>query len=565
MQFKYEGDYCGPGWTSGRYLSSDEHGDYDVPPTSCLDIACQRHDKHYEEGSFRTGDVQFVADAMRCAIASPLQFAKAVPAALLMAAKAFIDHDVPVQFNAHDVQRILQSKTNHAAEQRIRYFRGPHTDAFDLPVHIHTVDRLPTSSVLSVVPDPPLIGIEPNPGPKVRSKSGIKKAPKRQKQGIVRKLNQIVRAEKRAPRMFAPVAYNVSSNFKPSSNTIRERGKIMLGSVNSQSGGSGAELYKTDCTPVDLGGMLSRMAELHERYRVHSFTIEWIPSVANNFAGQILLVYHYDPATWGQTYNNVSILDNSNARVAVAFPPREPQSVRVPFKNDSFKWRYCYSEANEPRTSSPGYFTVLSSANMTASTDIGSIVLHYDIEFTDRIVRPIKASYLRLYDPLGAHTTSTYIIRPHAHIAAQDDTSWEQFYDATREGYFLLPPWTQWDLNFYCRYLATDSFTLGETWSNVNRATASIATWTNLVSHNLNQYMHHNVIWTGGQSGAFKLHYTGTATPTEIVITLAQLPYLLSFIPLPALKQEGEEKEEDTVVVSSEPPPSKSKPTLRIK
>lgn len=581
MQFRYHDNYCGPQYTGGRFVAEGEPGNYDVPALSCLDIACQKHDKFYEEHRFRTGDLQFVADAIRCGMLNPLSAPKALPAALLMAAKAILSQDVTPVFTKPDVQRIYREGGKNYAKN-VHHFRGPHNERYDQIVPVRLIDETKyvtgahvgvpnllhahlADFAKRVPPQLPLVGIEPNPGPPVRGKSGIKKAPKQRKR-VVKKLNQIIRAEKRAPRMFAPVAYNVSTNFRPRTNMIRERGKIMLGSVSSLTGTAGAELYKLDCTPSELGGMLSRMAELHERYRVHNFSIEWVPSVANNFAGQILIVYHYDPATWGQVYNNVSVIDNSNARVAIAFPPREPRTVGVPFKDDSFKWRYCFPEINEPRTSSPGYFTVISTAAMTASTDIGSLVLHYDIEFTDRIIRPIQLQFLRLHDHAGAHAISTAIIKPSADVSVAGDLTWQQFADTTKDGYFKLPPWTHWDINLTAHYTSVTTLSFSDTWQNVNHSVAAGATWADVPAGTTYRAVYSNTIWTGGDVGYFKFGFGGSGTPNEITITLGQLPYDIVFPPLPALSLDGEdEKESDTIVVTTEPPSNKSRPALRLK
>jgi hypothetical protein len=49
MTFRYHGNYCGPGWTAGKYMDAKDAkwSDFNKPATSKLDAICKRHDKRY--------------------------------------------------------------------------------------------------------------------------------------------------------------------------------------------------------------------------------------------------------------------------------------------------------------------------------------------------------------------------------------------------------------------------------------------------------------------------------------------------------------------------------------
>jgi hypothetical protein len=45
--YAYHGNYCGPGWTAGKYMNAqDAHeDDFDTPAQDALDQICKEHDK----------------------------------------------------------------------------------------------------------------------------------------------------------------------------------------------------------------------------------------------------------------------------------------------------------------------------------------------------------------------------------------------------------------------------------------------------------------------------------------------------------------------------------------
>jgi hypothetical protein len=44
--YQYHGNYCGPGWTAGKYMSADDAtiNDFNVPAVDELDQICKTHD-----------------------------------------------------------------------------------------------------------------------------------------------------------------------------------------------------------------------------------------------------------------------------------------------------------------------------------------------------------------------------------------------------------------------------------------------------------------------------------------------------------------------------------------
>jgi hypothetical protein len=46
MSFAFHGNYCGPGWTAGKYMNAEDATweDFDVPAVDPLDAVCKYHD-----------------------------------------------------------------------------------------------------------------------------------------------------------------------------------------------------------------------------------------------------------------------------------------------------------------------------------------------------------------------------------------------------------------------------------------------------------------------------------------------------------------------------------------
>lgn len=62
-RFKYDGNYCGPGWSNAQYQDSVAAGT--VPPVTPLDALCKAHDEAYGQNRNRaTADLQFGTSAI---------------------------------------------------------------------------------------------------------------------------------------------------------------------------------------------------------------------------------------------------------------------------------------------------------------------------------------------------------------------------------------------------------------------------------------------------------------------------------------------------------------------
>lgn len=58
MSFKYHGNYCGPGYTGGKFT---DVGDYTKAPTDSLDASCRAHDFAYEFGNSHQADHDLIS------------------------------------------------------------------------------------------------------------------------------------------------------------------------------------------------------------------------------------------------------------------------------------------------------------------------------------------------------------------------------------------------------------------------------------------------------------------------------------------------------------------------
>jgi len=59
MSFAYHGNWCGPGWTAGKYKSAKELKDdeRDVPAVDKLDQACKTHDINIKDGNPNANEI----------------------------------------------------------------------------------------------------------------------------------------------------------------------------------------------------------------------------------------------------------------------------------------------------------------------------------------------------------------------------------------------------------------------------------------------------------------------------------------------------------------------------
>lgn len=57
MKFKLHGNYCGPGWSGGKYRKD---GSYDVPSVDSWDESCRRHDSLIGQGKLLEADIDFL-------------------------------------------------------------------------------------------------------------------------------------------------------------------------------------------------------------------------------------------------------------------------------------------------------------------------------------------------------------------------------------------------------------------------------------------------------------------------------------------------------------------------
>ena len=82
MSFAFHGNYCGPGWTAGKYIDAKDatEADFEVPAIDPLDQICKYHDlqlwraarqpnEYYKRRMEKQADQVFYNDMM--ALASP--------------------------------------------------------------------------------------------------------------------------------------------------------------------------------------------------------------------------------------------------------------------------------------------------------------------------------------------------------------------------------------------------------------------------------------------------------------------------------------------------------------
>ena len=83
LQFSLHGNYCGPGWTRGKFHPERRMFELPfIPPIDELDAACMRHDTEIAtKGTSRSSDLRLAKAARRIALTNPKLRDKAIAVA----------------------------------------------------------------------------------------------------------------------------------------------------------------------------------------------------------------------------------------------------------------------------------------------------------------------------------------------------------------------------------------------------------------------------------------------------------------------------------------------------
>lgn len=94
MSFKYHGNYCGPGWSAGKYQESVVS---DVVPIDVFDATCKCHDAEYANGGSKLlADTAFAVSNITAGVTEgdPLRFLAGAAVGVQAITRLFT-HDEP--------------------------------------------------------------------------------------------------------------------------------------------------------------------------------------------------------------------------------------------------------------------------------------------------------------------------------------------------------------------------------------------------------------------------------------------------------------------------------------
>lgn len=359
-------EYGGPGYT-GSVVS--QKGDYSVVPKDAFDNLFRRHDNCYDHSDRRDCDLDLAREAGKLG-----------------------------GLRGRTIQAFFSVKGyggNANRASRIADFADVGDD---------------------FITAPRLVGIEPNPGPKGGKKKGKNR-------------NLLMKKKKkgngpRATISAAPTRYGVTLRRpRTRGDNEPEVGTIRLARVTTPAAPKdGTILGLYDLAPSEVGGRVSKIASLHQKYRFLGGKLRWVPSTGTETDGQIVFSFDRDTSYWpsGTTIDPVA---ESQKMGVVSGPIYKPFTFFVPGNPTML---FTHEDEMELHTTSPGFVTV--SCDDSAVSTHGSVHFDYAYQFYDSCDRPEKGALVyRSYEaaangvfmfPLRSDGTDT---KSNAVVAAGDE------------------------------------------------------------------------------------------------------------------------------------------------
>jgi len=442
LQFKYHGNYGGPGYSGGKF---GKEANFSSEPQDKLDEAFKEHDSHYAVGHQEAGDKVLVKRLQDI----PGWKARLAQLGFSLKSMLGLSRDVPIPgtLSLDELYGHLTRRQKQVVRRRL-----------SSPEPRVVKQRLKQQAVLLTQ------GVEPNPGPgknKHKNKPPSQQAKKREEKKVV----VVEKIQKRpkfknnsgnvlhtppTPKLYGHKTYRVSSS-KGKAHGIRLFARDYLTQVATDSNGAinGDVVYAGRIDPFNANSMCSGFARMYTKYKIHSYKIHYDPVVGDNTGGDLIGAFSTDPddpflSTGISTVRTLLNRNGSKATTVHKFctwnMPRTNKVYFLPGADNQYQ--------PDQRLEYPGQFILAALAGCAASTTYGVLLTEIDIEFFSpnlNVVAPLTvASYIVpsggavAYNPYGKFdlfglllaTDETYSdagspARPAAPVVDKESYSWD--------------------------------------------------------------------------------------------------------------------------------------------
>lgn len=353
----------------------------------------------------------------------------------------------------------------------------------------------------SIPPQAPLVGVEPNPGPK---RASNKRKPRGSSMSSRLPRNMTV------SRTVANYANNlVVTNKYPDMHIAR--GMITLGTITTPASTSvGTIIAVYDLNPFEIGGRLSRFAQLYQRYRFMGGNIIYNPIASGATGGQLMLTRDTDDSLYPQAAK-VNVFEESEKLNRMTVSVRDTFSMKL---NAQPGLLWTHEDDSEPRTTSPGFVTVVDRSGLTNSTPYGTLDFEYFYEFSIPANRePPQQLLLNSSTAPAAIATSVFPLNPNgtddlnASTVLVGDNQWENFVYPESNQYIKIPAWTQFKSIIFISGTGL-SATAQLSAQAVNITTIQFTSLINSASTHMASYSG----YTKSSPGYLRIAYAGTVT-----------------------------------------------------
>jgi len=400
FNFKYHGNYCGPGYTGGKFVDQGSKGDYTVPPLDDLDSKCRQHDWMYENGLVHEGDKDLVNQTTygfhkEGALKIGFQLKRIYNSVFLpkdMAKKKGVLVEVVAAKTAAATSKSARRKMESA--------------------HANAVVRRNQPKVASL-------------------------------------------AQLSAPSQGMPVNFNSTAPRSGHKLTSFRRGNIhgwkIIGTellsevVLSAPAVLGDLLASVPISPSLLGGTdLSILSEMFEFYKFSKMSMSYVPSVGTNTTGQLVGFFDEDPNSIGRLMPN-GVSNISNVKTASDHEGAAQNQVFAPMHYD-----YMSSNANpqfyvdpnytDARTSIQAVFLLVAASGILAAS-LGNLYLHYEVELWGKEYSSIgSGNAARLSYSPAPLKVGNYLVFSSPHATVSGSNLPLSFGDGFGVGTTFLPP-----------------------------------------------------------------------------------------------------------------------------
>lgn len=375
MSFRLHGNYCGPGWSAGKWQSSVSTG---PKPVDSLDWACARHDAAYANSGDRSdADMTFARDAF--ATLTPLGVAAGIGVGLQGVARR-----VGILSRGPDtlsIKPINHSQTNRKSRDmaRGRIQRGIQAKSRLAEIQLSRTRYPPTNDAAAIA--------------EIKSAVGQFKKKVGQQAARFRRSNRV------SPGPFgeavvntAPVSIGTTvTGSRPTvvstSDGVRITGREFMTNVDIRGNASWQVGAIAPVHPMYYpGSVMGNMARTYQYYRVAALRVHFVTRQTTSLAGEVLLAYASNALEPAENGNGSAFLARSMTRGhAVLAPLWQNCSMDVPIDP---KWRLV--DAFNASTFAENVAGELQVYTQTAATNdvAGYLLMDYVLEFKETMFTP---------------------------------------------------------------------------------------------------------------------------------------------------------------------------------